>query len=131
MLARVQRGDGYRRMRPQRSRDVYGFEIFFLKHVLPVVILVRLGPSFLDHRLDRFRAPPGIDVAQSFQIAVFLLVLIEQTVTHVAGADERDLHWTTTNRTTGQRRATESEKRGRSRDCLEKVSTTGAFLLFS
>src|SRR6185369_1873777 len=107
MLAGVERTDSDLFVRPKRSCDVYCFEIFFLKHLLPVVVLVWFGPTLLNHHLDHRRTSFRIHIAERLEIAKLSLVLVEQTVAHITRSDECDLHRPATNWTTSQRRCAE------------------------
>src|SRR5678815_1726134 len=89
-------------MSPQRSRDMNGFEVLFLNHVLPIFILVWLGPALLDHHFDHCRTSFGIDVTERFKITKLFLILVQQALAHISCTDEGNFHWTTLNWTTGR-----------------------------
>src|ERR1043165_154423 len=130
MFTCVERADCDYFMRPERSCDVYGFEIFFLQHLLPVVVLIWLGPTLSHHHLDHRPASFRIHIAERFEIAELTLILVEQTVTHVACTDEGDLYRPAANRTTSQRRCAECHEGRRTGNCFPKVATSDLSLLF-
>src|SRR5262245_57232936 len=108
-----------------------GFEIFFLQHLLPVVVLVWLGPPFLDHHLRHGSATFGIDIAQRFEITELLLILVKQSFAHVAGSNQCDFHRSAGYRSTRECSAAKCNQSGYAGDCLQKVPPANCLLFFS